>query len=157
MEDRAERLRLLVRDSDDLAVASTLLQDAIIPGADLRFIPRERQFILIANRFCWEAPTLANIASSDGKPVHERRLCALRVAEVLSAQRSNWPQPHEDALFNLLALSHGDMAEDADGKAWLQFDFSGGARLRLAVERLEMLVADLEAGHFTSLRPTHDL
>ena len=58
MGDDADNLRLMVADEDDLAVASALLQDAIIPGVDISFNRDDRQFILIANRFCWEQPAL---------------------------------------------------------------------------------------------------
>ena len=58
MGDDADNLRLLVADEDDLAVASALLQDAIIPGVDISFNRDDRQLILIASRFCWEQPAL---------------------------------------------------------------------------------------------------
>jgi hypothetical protein len=157
MSDAIEKLRLLVRDADDLSIASTLLQDAIIPGADIKFVRRDNEFIIIANRFCWEESPLDGLSSSDGKPVHERRLCALRVAHVVTVQQQNWPQKGADTLFNLLALRHTDMAEEAGVGALLQFDFSGGASLRLKIDRLDMLLADLDVGHFTSLQPAHDL
>ena len=37
MNDLAGQLRLLARDEGDVAVVSALLQDAIIPGADMEF------------------------------------------------------------------------------------------------------------------------
>jgi len=111
MADNANNLRLLAADRDDLAVASALLQDAIIPGVDISFNRDDRQFILIANRFCWEQPALKDITSADGKPVHERRLCAVRLSHVVSVQRQNWPDNHKEALFNMLALHQPDMAE----------------------------------------------
>ena len=98
MSDDADNLRLLVADEDDLAVASALLQDAIIPGVDISFNRDDQQFILIANRFCWEQPALNDITSTGGKPVHERRLCAVRLSHVVSVQRQNWPDNHKEAL-----------------------------------------------------------
>ena len=56
MHDQAGQLRLLARDEDDVAVVSVLLQDAIIPGADMEFNRKTNQFIIVANRFCWEIP-----------------------------------------------------------------------------------------------------
>jgi hypothetical protein len=157
MADGADNLRLLVADEEDLAVASALLQDAIIPGVDISFNRDDRQFILIANRFCWEQPALKDITSAGGKPVHERRLCAVRLSHVVSVQRQNWPDDPKEALFNLLALHQPDMAETAGTARWLQMDFSGGASLRLTVDKLDLIVADLDAGHPTSLYPQHDI
>ena len=156
MADKANNLRLLAVDEDDLAVASALLQDAIIPGVDIRFNRHDRQFILIANRFCWEQPALKEIKSAGGRPVHERRLCAVRLSHVVSVQRQNWPNNHKEALFNMLALHQPDMAETGGTARQLQMDFSGGASLRLTVDKLDLIVADLNAGHPTSLCPQHD-
>ena len=157
MADDADNLRLLVADEDDLAVASALLQDALIPGVDISFNRHDRQFILIANRFCWEQPALKDITSAGGKPVHERRLCAVRLSHVVLVQRQNWPDNPKEALFNLLALHQPDMAETGGTGRRLQMDFSGGASLRLTVDKLDLIVADLDAGHPTSLYPQHDI
>ena len=157
MGDDADNLRLLVADEDDLAVASALLQDAIIPGVDISFNRDDRQLILIANRFCWEQPALKDITSTSGKSVHERRLSAVRLSHVVSVQRQNWPDNPKEALFNLLALHQPDMAEPGGTARQLQMDFSGGASLRLTVDKLYLIVADLSAGHPTSLYPQHDI
>ena len=157
MADNANNLRLLAADGDDLAVASALLQDAIIPGVDISFNRDNRQFILIANRFCWEQPALKDITSAGGKPVHERRLCAVRLSHVVSVQRQNWPDNHKEALFNMLALHQPDMAETGGTVQQLQMDFSGGASLRMTVDKLDLIVADLNAGHPTSLYPQHNI
>jgi hypothetical protein len=157
MADDADNLRLLVTDEDDLAVASALLQDAIIPGVDLNFNRRDRQFIFIANRFCWEQPALEEITSAGGEPVHKRRLCAVRLSHVVSVQRQNWPDDSKKALFNLLALHQPHMAKTSGTGRLLLIDFSGGASLRLNVNKLDLIVADLDAGHPTSLFPRHDI
>ena len=157
MANNADNLRLLAADEDDLAVASALLQDAIIPGVDISFNRDDRQFILIANRFCWEQSALKDITSAGGKPVHERRLCAVRLSHVVSVQRQNWPDNHKEVLFNMLALHQPDMAETGGTVQQLQMDFSGGVSLRMTVDKLDLIVADLNAGHPTSLYPQHDI
>ena len=157
MADKADNLRLRAADGDDLAVASALLQDAIIPGMDISFNRDDRQFILIANRFCWEQPPLKDITSASGKPVHERRLCAVRLLHVVSVQRQNWPKNHKEMMFNMLALHQPDMAETGGTVQQLQMDFSGGASLRMTVDKLDLIVTDLNAGHPTSLYPQHNI
>jgi hypothetical protein len=155
MHDLAGQLRLLARDEDDVEVVSTFLQDAIILGADMEFNRKSGQFIIVANRFCWEIPPLDGVTSSDGKPVHERRLCGICVSHVTAAQHHNWPDMRQDALFNLLALRHVDMAEQAWEGVGLQFEFSGESSLRLLTDEIEVTLADLDAGHPTSLQPAH--
>jgi hypothetical protein len=157
MCDLAKQLRLLARDEDDVAVVSALLQDAIIPGADMEFNRKTGQFIIVANRFCWEIPPLDGVTSIDGKPVHERWLCGICVRHVTAVQHHDWPDMRQDALFNLLALRHVDMAEQEGEGMGLQFEFSGGSSLRLLTDEIDIMLADLDAGHPTSLQPAHDV
>ena len=54
-EDGDDRpLNLLARDGDDVAVISALLQDAVLPGADLKWDRKARRFVALVNRFRWE-------------------------------------------------------------------------------------------------------
>ena len=157
MHDLAKKLRLLAHDEDDVAVVSTLLQDAIIPGADMKFNRNKSEFMLVANRFCWEIPPLDGVTSSDGKPVYERRLCGICIRHVTAVQHHNWPDMRQDALFNLLALRYVDMAKHTGEGVVLQFEFSGGSSLRLLTDDIDITLADLDAGHPTSLQPAHDV
>ena len=157
MEVDSPKLRLLAHDGDDVAVLSALLQDAIIPGADMSFDRKLSEFVIVANRFCWELEPLSDVKSSHGKPIHERRLCGIRIARVQSVQHHNWPRTRQYRLFNLLALGLMDMAEEIRDGAVLQFEFSGGSSLRLNVDDVDILLADLDVGHLTSLQPAHQL
>jgi hypothetical protein len=157
MHDLARKLRLLARDEDDVSVVSALLQDAIIPGADMEFNSKTNQFITVANRFCWEIQPLDGVTSSDGKPVHERRLCGICIRHVTAVQHHDWPDMRQDALFNLLALRYVDMAKHGNEGVGLQFEFSGGSSLRLLSDEIDITLADLDAGHPTSLQPAHDV
>ena len=144
MHDLAGQLRLLARDEDDVAVVSVLLQDAIIPGADMEINRKINQFILVANRFCWEIPPLDGVTSSDGKPVHERRLCGICVRHVTAVQHHNWPDMRQDELFNLLALRHVDMAEQASESVGLQFGDVFNQEVDLLTKELTFLIDDLD-------------
>ena len=54
-------LRLVAKDEADIEVMSTLLQDAIIAGADMHYDTQCACFMIVANRFCWERPALAGM------------------------------------------------------------------------------------------------
>ena len=157
MQGESPKLRLLAYDVDDVAVLSALLQDAIIPGSDMSFDRQLNEFVIVANRFCWELGPCGDVKSSDGKPIYERRLCGIRIARVRSVQHHNWPGTRQYELFNLLALGLMDMAEKATDGAVLQFEFSGGSCLRLNVDDVDVVLADLDVGHPTSLQPAHKL
>ena len=47
-------LKLRAHDAEDLAVVSSLLQDAIVPAKEMTFLAAERRFVMVANRFMWE-------------------------------------------------------------------------------------------------------
>ncbi len=151
----SQKLRLKANDSEDVVVLSALLQDAIIPGSDMSFDPKLNEFVLVANRFCWELEPSVDVRSSDGKPIYERCLCGIRIARVRSVLQYNWPETRQNGLFNLLALGLVDMAEQARDGLALQFEFSGGSSLRLHVDDVDIMLADLDVGHPTSLQPTH--
>ena len=157
MHDQARQLRLLARDEGDVAVVSTLLQDALIPGADMEFKRKTNQFFIVANRFCWEIQPLDGVTSSDGKPVYERRLCGICIRHITAVQLHDWPDTRQDELFNLLALRYVDMAKHAGEVVGLQFEFSGGSSLRLLTDDIDITLADLDVGHPTSLQPAHDV
>ena len=54
MQPSATRpLKLRARDRGDLEVISALLQDALVPLVDVSYLPREKRFVLVANRFRW--------------------------------------------------------------------------------------------------------
>ena len=50
----AQRLKLRAVDSEDMSIISACLQDALIAGNDLSFLPGEHRFVLVAQRFKWE-------------------------------------------------------------------------------------------------------
>ena len=80
---------------------------------------------------------------------------ARNVAHVRSVQHHNWPELRQNELFNLLALGLIDMAGKAGECTVLQFEFSGGSSLRLNVDDVDIVLADLDVGHPTSLQPVH--
>ncbi len=155
MQVESPKLRLLAHDDDDVGVLSALLQDAIVPGSDMSFNRKLNEFAIVANRFCWELEPSVDVKSSDGKPIYERRLCGIRIARVRSVQHYNWPEARQYGLFNLLALRLVDMAEKAREGAVLQLEFSGGSSLRLNIDDVDIVLADLDVGHPTSLQPAH--
>jgi len=153
----SDTLRLVAEDAADLDVVSALLQDAIISGADMHFDKQNACFLLVANRFCWERPALANIADSRGGAVHERVLCGVRISHVSDVQRQRWPAGWREAFFNLLALKLTSMSEQSDGGCVMEFSFSGGPSLRLVASQIKILLGDLDDSRPTNLQPRHDV
>jgi hypothetical protein len=131
----AERLRLLAEGSDDLTTISALMQDAAVLARDVAFQPKGRRFVLIANRYRWEAREKTRTRSG---------LC---FDGVLAARRRGWPND-PDAVLALLAIrSEGDT---------VTLDFSGGATIALTAEAIDVVLEDLTGAWGAKTTPKHD-
>ena len=146
-------LRLLARDSADIEVLSTLLQDAIVPGVDMLFDRDRKRFIFIANRFCWERPAIAEVIGEKGEPVRERSLCVVRIEGVQRVLQNNIPARRDKELFNLLAVICGDGVEN---ETYVDLMFSAGTTVRLLVEIIEVAATDVEEARPTTSQPKHE-
>ena len=140
--DQAESLRLVAKDEADLEVVSTLLQDAIIAGADMHYDAQHDCFMIVANRFCWERPALADMNDSTGGAVHERALCGVRINHVTAVQKRRWPADWRDAFLNLLALKLVAMPQQ-DGGCMMELSFSGGPSMRLTTKQIDIVLVIL--------------
>ena len=140
-----EALKLMALDDEDLAVMSAHLQDAVLKVGDMTYLPREKRFALVANRFAWEA------AQADRG---ERRRTGLSFARVLKVQRSRIRAEDPDGVLNLLAVTFSP-AEAPSGHVTLVF--SGGAAVRLEVDCLEAQMRDLGPRWAAQHRPGHRL
>ena len=138
------RLKLVALDEDDLAVMSAHLQDAVLKVGDIAWLPRERRFALVANRFDWAPRRRAQ---------NRRRSTGLHFDRVTRVRRPRFGSDEPDAVLNLLAVTFED-AEAPSG--FVTLVFSGGAAVRLEVECLECEMSDLGPVWETSSLPRHD-
>ncbi|MEQ8246270.1 MAG: DUF2948 family protein [Alphaproteobacteria bacterium] len=122
-------LRLIAHDADDLAVISTLLQDALVRHADMTFDRRRRRFALAVSRFRWEA----------GK-ARERIRTGVHFNHVLGVQHQGIALDKRDTVAELLAVR---TAPADDGGVALTLDFAGGGTIRLEAECIDAEVRDL--------------
>jgi len=119
-------LRLLAVDGEDLAIVSAALQDAVLRPADIVWQRGARTLTITLARFCWECGDTrvrAALQFGDVTGVKSRGLARL-----------------PDAPLELLAI-HFIEGEAPGGKALLMF--AGGGDLRVDVECLDVVVADL--------------
>jgi len=138
-------LKLIALDVDDLGVLSAHLQDAAVKVGDMAFLPRERRFALVANRFDW-------IDQADG---NVRRRSGVRLERVLAAQVTGLDLMQADQTLALLAVAYEPVA-GSEPEGYVTLQFSGGAAVRLRVECIEAELKDLGAAWTTARRPTHE-
>lgn len=140
-----DAIKFVVLDEEDLEVASTHLQDAVVKVSDVLWRPQEKRVVVALNRFDWEG------ADSSEHGYHRRR-AALRFERVLSCKCRQVDPARKDAVLNLLAVSF----DEADAPAGtVTLTFSGGATLKLEVECLEAELADLGPSWTTNACPAH--
>ena len=155
-------LRLRAYDTDDLAVLSSLLQDAIIPGSDMHIDTSNKRFVLVANRFCWERPPLDNVTLADGGIVYEPVLSGMQIFNVVRVQQSGMPSNRHDSLLSLLALQVEPIkaaakTQSANAAKWaISLLFSNNATIRLSVTSIDVIVEDIDLTRPTTVQPRHD-
>ena len=139
----AGALKLRAEDAEDVSVISAVLQDALVTVSEMAWLPEERRFVLVANRFRWE-PT-------DGAPRRdfERTLSGLRLDGVTGVQRRGFSPRETERILVLLAIRAEEGA--------LMFEFAGGAAIRVEVEHILCHLDDLGEPWPTRWRPRHPI
>ena len=138
-------LRLVALDQEDLAVISAHLQDAEVRIGDLAYLPQERRFALVAQRFDWET-------SPEEPP--RRRLTGLHFERVLRARCRGVDRGKPGKVLNLLGVGFED-TDAPSGTATLLFE--DGSAIQLDMECVEAQMRDLGPVWACDKRPTHDL
>lgn len=133
-----EPLRLLAEDADDLHIMSAALQDAIMRPVDIVWEPSGRRVTLKLSRFCWECGGT-------------RVMAAMQFGDVIAVKSRRLPRLPESAL-ELLAMDF-EPGEAPGGRVMLMF--AGGGDLRIDVECLDAVLADLSEPWPARAAPTH--
>lgn len=139
-------LKLLALDEEDLAVVSSHLQDAVVRVGDIAYLPSQKRFAAVLNRFDWES------ASKPGAKDFQRRRTALRFDRVLSAKHKDLRPDAKDRVLSLLAVSF-EAGDAPSGQITLTF--SGDISIELEVECLEAEMRDLGPAWSTRHKPEH--
>jgi len=138
-------LRLKAEDADDLAVISACLQDALVSVRDLAYDRDARSFVLVANRFRWEA---CGAGDAGGQPF-ERTLCGVGFEAVDRVSYRGFQRSEEDRILSLLAI------RPAPGS--IDLEFAGDATIRLGTARVSCLARDFGEPWPTARQPDHPL
>ncbi|MFO1034012.1 MAG: DUF2948 family protein [Hyphomicrobiales bacterium] len=135
-------LHLTAFDAEDLSVISAQMQDAVIRFGDIRYLIKQRQFVLVANRFAWDAT-----------PAKERRRSGLQITDVTGAKRMGPQAPVADTILSLLAITFVPASDGLSGVMTL--NFSGGHAIALSVDCIDVHLDDLGPAWTTELTPEH--
>lgn len=151
-EDGGEQpLRLKALDTDDLDVISTLIQDAVFPSAEMKWVATERRFAILLNRFRWEDATAAERL----KRRFERVQSVLVIEDVLKVS-SQGISRDEDMIYSILSVTF-EAGEDGTGQVILTI--AGDGAISLSVEALEVVLKDVTRPYAapSKSRPEHSI
>jgi hypothetical protein len=138
-------LKLSALDGDDLAVISAAVQDALVAVRDCAHFKDERRFVLLLNRFRWEAdPTI--------DAPYSRTHSALVFNEVRAVRHHNIPLHEPDRMLELLAVAL-DAKPDDGGAVTLRF--AADRAIRLEIARLACHLGDVGEPWPTPWKPAH--
>ena len=140
-------LKLRAADREDLQILSACLQDAVIAIKEMTYLPGEKRFVFVANRFRWEdsdRPTPA-----EGAAIYERIHCGICFDKVNAVRQQGLVQQRKGQIVSLLAIETGDGVID--------LRFSAGIVIRLEVDGILCHLQDLDEPWPTQWRPNHPL
>ena len=134
-------LRLSALDADDLAIVSAAVQDALVAVRDCAWLKDEQRFVLLLNRFRWEA-------GPDTGGSHSRTHSALVFNEVTGVRHLEIPLGEPDRMLELLAVT-------LDGPGAVTLRFAAGRAIRLEIGRLACHLGDVGEPWATPWKPAH--
>jgi hypothetical protein len=138
-------LRLMAADAEDLRALSACLQDAVLKVGDMAYLPRERRFAFVANRFVWET------AAGKVGPFFRAR-AGVHFDDVTAVRRVNVRADAKDAVIEVLAL---EFKPSVDGAGEISITLAGGGGIRLDVDAVNAELRDLAGPWRTRMKPAH--
>jgi Protein of unknown function (DUF2948) len=163
----AEALKLRARDAGDLEMIAAILQDALVPLANMKYLPREQRFALMVNRFRWEGAPKERVGNAGSPSGRRPKSGSGKDARFADQDATAFERVHAALVFDkVLSVKHRGMEVAAKGGVLalltlrlddtvVSISFAGGAEIRLEVERLSCHLEDLGEPWPTVWRPQH--
>lgn len=142
---KCDGLHFVALEDDDLAVISAHVQDSIVRVADMAFLPQERRFALLCQRFDW-------LAAEQGRM--ERCQAGLHFDAVRNVRFAGFDLKKKDRVLNLLSITF-QPGEAPAGTILLTF--SAGGAIRLEVDCIEAQMSDLDLRWKARRKPGHQV
>jgi len=154
-----KNLKLKAEDIEDITILSAYLQDAITKMADMSYQSQARQFVIMLNRFVWEAGCAEtdNIIPDEN---HAKNLNCSRIRtglhfdEILNIHSQNITITSKDLALELLSIE----AQKNEKNAFLvDLIFSGDGVIRLECEMISAHMQDIGEPWPAKCHPKHEI
>jgi len=145
-------LALHASDAEDLAIISAHLQDAVGMMGDMTYLPKQRRFAMVLNRFVWMSGTKKGFFA-DKRP--HRAQCGIHFDTVEGVKIKDLPQQEKDTALELLAIRFESSGAEDDPSGTIELSFAGIATVRLKVECIECSMQDMGEPYPVKTKPRH--
>jgi hypothetical protein len=137
-----QKLKLRAEDSEDIAVIAACLQDALVAIGDMAYLPDEKRFVLVANRFRWED---CGVGARQGQ--FSRVHCGMCFDGIARVRQRNIDLKKPGRTLELLTVRAGD--------GHIDLVFAGGAEIRLEAAAISCHIEDIDEPWPTPFCPSH--
>ncbi|SFD91664.1 DUF2948 family protein [Roseivivax sediminis] len=136
-------LYLGAMDPDDLSVLSALVQDAVLPSSEMRYLPDERRLAFLVNRLRREEDLARGGV--------ERVQSVLVVDHVTGVRSQGVTRGDPDTVLQILSVG---FEPGADAAGAVEVVFAGDGVVRAEVEALEVMLRDVTRPYLAPSRKT---
>jgi len=140
-------LKITAEDDEDLKVFSAYLQDSVIVINDIKYLPKNRKFICVFNRFMWED-------AERGIFRENKRIRSALVFNEVSSVKSKGINPKiKEKILEFLTIK----LETHKESRVVKLIFSGGAIIKIEIDNILSTLEDFGKPWKTNYKPKHKI
>ncbi len=146
--DVTNNLKLMARNKEDLKVMSAYCQDSLVFIKDMVFLKKNKNFIMMVNRFMWEDAEKGAFRQS------KRIRCAIKFDEVLKVKSKKINQKNKNRVLEFLAIKCNEIPNN---NYEIKILFAGESAITLVTEFIEVIMHDLGQAWNVKHFPKHKI
>jgi len=146
--DVTNNLKLMARNKEDLKVMSAYCQDSLVFIKDMVFLKKNKNFIMMVNRFMWEDAEKGAFRQS------KRIRCAIKFDEVLKVKSKKINQKNKNRVLEFLAIKCNEIPNN---NYEIKILFAGESIITLVTEFIEVIMHDLGQAWNVKYFPKHKI
>ncbi len=144
---KAQNLKLIAKNDEDLKVISAHLQDSIVKTSDIANLKKNRILLMQINRFMWEDVEKGVFRKN------KRIRTVLKFENLIKVVSKNINQKKGDRFLDFLAIETRKMP---DKNYEMNLIFAGDVIIKLVVEAIEVTLDDQGSPWESKTKPKHE-